>query len=933
MNLQVVSLFQLYAAISVLVRDTWLYLEDYPRDDAVNFQAIVIPIIETDQRQYPATTIFRSAEQLAARDPAGSWKTPEGFMAAAAAARPTIEGLDAWQIVHKQTTEPGQQIVSALSRQCGEALSQIFRQRDLVHRERILRVVNIYQQHCFAEDPVWYSLVAVVSTAVVSQWSLVNNLAPLFHESAWPFSQASPLLFPDLPDVPLVPTSPKSLSSLLTEIINRTGGKLKTETSSDFRFHQDNVAMDLLTLGLTDKSNSGPLWEDSPWTGALTPNPRKSVKKDAFGRSKVGGIGLVGRQRSETLRSDFTPEPEDYETPEPQDEDTPRAEAVDFAATPKRQPSYAHTGFSEDEAYERELDPTIPLKAGQSYLFWFELSPNPTLPGAIEEDNVPFDPKGELPLDAEIDVVLYTFPNGIDIDLGEADFGQLTLQPDGSGRVTHQPGGRVSIKGKGTQRLFFPVRTPSLDGEAQLRCSIYYKQILLQSRLIQVQVSHNPSKQEAAMLRSFVEYTRMDLHSDTLNDVEEQKLSVMFNPNSNATHELRFFGSTKVTSSAHPDAHKLQAFIDIARDALRKVAWGTTEEWDEKKHSYRYTQERVITHEQLKKDLVILAKAGYRIYDAIINAFAGGNQAADQLAELMRASGRLELVIKKEPNHILPIALMYDYRLDDALDPDAYTLCPAFCDALKDNTPLWETRCFTGTCPSRDRENNMICPSGFWGFRHPLGIPISIPEATNLPVVITWRHQLNLIIGVATDLEYKQHHQQFKDRPIPPLRIQTGDSRDNLIKYLRGTPPPELVYFFCHGGEDGNVCYIRVGSESERGFTRSNIRGHKINWSQSHPLVFINGCHTAALQPQRALDLISGFIENAAASGVIGTEITCFESLARPFAEHFFDHFFAGVEAGEALRRARLALLKLKNPLGLIYLPFMLPSLRLKEAS
>ena len=69
----------------------------------------------------------------------------------------------------------------------------------------------------------------------------------------------------------------------------------------------------------------------------------------------------------------------------------------------------------------------------------------------------------------------------------------------------------------------------------------------------------------------------------------------------------------------------------------------------------------------------------------------------------------------------------------------------------------------------------------------------------------------------------------------------------------------------------------------------------------------------------------------SSASGVIGTEITIFESLATLFAEAFFQEFVVKRRsAGEAIRRARLSLLRrCLNPLGLVYLPFVLPDLHL----
>jgi hypothetical protein len=94
-------------------------------------------------------------------------------------------------------------------------------------------------------------------------------------------------------------------------------------------------------------------------------------------------------------------------------------------------------------------------------------------------------------------------------------------------------------------------------------------------------------------------------------------------------------------------------------------------------------------------------------------------------------------------------------------------------------------------------------------------------------------------------------------------------------------------------------------------------------------MVFINGCHTTALEPHKALRLVEAFVGIANASGVIGAEIPAFEPLAGQFAEQFLLRFWKGDPVGKAVREARLALLKDGNPLGLIYIPFARADLRL----
>ena len=85
------------------------------------------------------------------------------------------------------------------------------------------------------------------------------------------------------------------------------------------------------------------------------------------------------------------------------------------------------------------------------------------------------------------------------------------------------------------------------------------------------------------------------------------------------------------------------------------------------------------------------------------------------------------------------------------------------------------------------------------------------------------------------------------------------------------------------------------------------------------------------MEPKLAIAFAQAFINGLGASGVIGTEISIFEPLACAFAENCLRYFLGGLPIGEAIRRARLVLLKQANPLGLVYVPFVIGDLRLVD--
>jgi hypothetical protein len=272
--------------------------------------------------------------------------------------------------------------------------------------------------------------------------------------------------------------------------------------------------------------------------------------------------------------------------------------------------------------------------------------------------------------------------------------------------------------------------------------------------------------------------------------------------------------------------------------------------------------------------------------------------------------------------------MFYDYPFLDGNVPGDYSLCPTFLAALKGDKPLEDCTCFQGNCPSYDDEL-VVCPSGFWGFRHYLGLPLSVKDSADAPLRIGGSSPPKMAVSVWTGND-------FTERPSHEQRLQKmgvgweyADSREASFTMLAATES-QVVYFYCHGGlTDRGKPYLLLGNKGGNWFVRSNLR-RRVRWEKIRPLVFINGCHTTQLTPERALDFVSGFVQTSGAAGVIGTEITIFEPIAVQFAEECLRRFLLEKQPlGEAVRGARLHMLKNGNPLGLVYIPYALPALKL----
>ncbi|HKP38630.1 MAG TPA: CHAT domain-containing protein [Pyrinomonadaceae bacterium] len=611
--------------------------------------------------------------------------------------------------------------------------------------------------------------------------------------------------------------------------------------------------------------------------------------------------------------------------------------AYQDTAAPKRRRSavsrdkrVVNTGFARPQTASRPLPNSQPLYASQKYYFWVEVGTE--VEGSIEVEPTSL-PEEHLPPEAKLTVALFDFNEGLKITPG-ADVGEIQLPPEGRAIVIRQPGSSKEIRAGAAmlqQRLFFPVRTLEKAGRFRLRCNIYYEQILVQSRLIEVKVDLSPGRSYQRALRSKVDYTlSRSLSPATLTGMEPHRLSLFINDNGNGTHGFRFFGEKQFKGDASFDGQEIQNWITLAREALRQASWGDKEPWNSSpKRSYLYTGARNL--ERLKSDLVRFAIWGYTFYDAIIERLTGSVDESDELAELMKTPGMIQIALKQSARHVLPAAMIYDYGLET--NASSYSLCPAFLQSIDAAVPLEQSSCFKGLCPSRNgSDDTVVCPSGFWGFRHSLGMPLSLKSTGELPSQIFWDERPELTVGVSTDKAFtlRTKHEQVLQSLRQGLGWNYADTRDAVLKLLR-EKSSHLVYFYCHGGMSGTVPFIQVGPATEKGITRDNLRHEKIRWKSPRPLVFINGCHTAALEPDVAMEFISAFVNVAGASGVIGTEITIFEQLARPFAEECLRNFLEGAQIGDAVRRARLKLLKDGNPLGLVYIPYVIASLSMVQ--
>lgn len=622
-------------------------------------------------------------------------------------------------------------------------------------------------------------------------------------------------------------------------------------------------------------------------------------------------------------------------------------------------------GFADASAADKRVPPDETLVTGKSYYFWLKI-------GALEKDAIGSATRlnfEKLPDKGTLTVALFGFENELEITPGE-DVGELNFV-DRLVKVRRQPTGKKSIPlSPGAEanylhdNLLFPIRVPAKEGTYHVRCNIYCSQVLVQSYLMSAHVRSTPTRMPEAYTKKLDYVLSQNLRADHLASLsrDPHRLSLMMNSNNNGTHSFRFFGADgkeQYKDDAQIDGQQLEGFLFQARRAMHKASWDNEDPWDPRKSlKYRY-QDQAFKRDRLVEDLAYLARAGWRIYAGFVSHLS---KTAADLETLLAHPGLVQVALKLSPRAVLPAAIVYDYpwRPEDFnFDTTEFQLCPTFSAAIDEaragGPALEECDCFKGNCalkqmiaeirrPDSDKTladlPPMICPSGFWGYRHLLGLPLTLDGINqDIPPVINFQHDLQMVACVSTDPNFtvRDPHLGRLKALKSALKIDRDEGYNAVIKRLKKTAP-HLLYFYCHGGLRLNteLPYLGIGADDKLG--PEALIGEGIKWKEPHPLVFINGCHTTALNPEITLDFVSSFVQQSGAAGVVGTEITIFEPLAAKFAEECLSRFIGAaphnesMSIGKAVRGARLALLQQGNPLGLVYIPYAVASLRLQES-
>jgi len=527
---------------------------------------------------------------------------------------------------------------------------------------------------------------------------------------------------------------------------------------------------------------------------------------------------------------------------------------------------------------------------------------------------VPF-PDDRLPSgDLQIDVAVSSSTFGVGRDPGEVPTASAAedsfLLPGDGSPARARDGGTT---------LTFTLLAPAEPGFAQARITYYFRGAVVQSHLLSAQIGGETRTDgsEGELWSIVTDYTIAADLATASAIPDRPRIALILNGNG-AEHQI--YLRTRGTDSAKPEsaAASLPPAIGQAtrdfREALASPAVAPT----------AMQQRRA----QLITALRTLAPMGWDMYSALFSLIS------DVLLDLGDGTSSVVLHVARPAGVTLSVPWSFVYTIPLYRPIEQVPLCPLI-DKWDGKSPLVSGHPLA--CPQSQavpHTSDLLCPFGFLGYR----FDIEQLNSTKQPVVsISAPPGSRVVVAETTyqvDKKALQDHVTAISTAIARLNgVGIDEAQDKIkLKPLISRDLP-LVYFFCHGDRpdpDRPDTYLGIGNneyvspQDLVGWIKEAFSTRQLRlWNQIKPLVFINACHSAEIDPQALFNYIDVFVGGGNAAGVIGTEVKVSQPLAMEFACIFFDKLLApGGTVAAALRHARLDFLAKGNLFGLNYTPY-----------
>jgi hypothetical protein len=503
---------------------------------------------------------------------------------------------------------------------------------------------------------------------------------------------------------------------------------------------------------------------------------------------------------------------------------------------------------------------------------------------------------------------------------------QLTLRIDSEDFYVLEQEKPVTLPEVGnTPDVYFQVATPVQTGVSRLRLGVYLRGNLVQSYQMYARIAPAQGAIPAKGVDGWWSACEYTLSMD-LNDVQgltQRGVCVWFGEGKEGIHRA---GVSATGLDAGPALEVNPALLVSALERYRELLYETCFEVPEgdgagaqqgsAKHEYRYEVDNTPRNpETFRESLLDLAELGQMLYQRVFGTDEGKRIAA-QIHDIER-NEREPLVVqiaRLSLDAAFPWAVLYDRPLH--YNPRHNAICQEFLDG---------DDC-SKNCSVNDE--NVVCPYGFWGFRYVIEQPLRPPGvlssiATQLSA--DGKPRLTLVYG--SDLGLAESHRKAVEGVIGArAEVATPDSTDDLMEEMRGGS--DVVYFYCHGGNKPYRQWLVVNEKDP--FVVSYLSDDLgAKWADGAPLVVLNGCHTGKYDPSTVLSFVHRLGELGAA-GVIGTEVPIHEYLGCAFGQFLFERLMKGERVGRIVYDFRRELLRSRNLLGLVYVPYCYADLRIE---
>ena len=617
----------------------------------------------------------------------------------------------------------------------------------------------------------------------------------------------------------------------------------------------------------------------------------------------------------------------------------------------RRPPQTPTSGQSSDGPPDSDKGPNIPPILPPLRLVRIWLTQNDTGRGTLVSDSMPLVINQWYSFHIQIQV--RGIEHASERQAGKPTPLDVVIFSPGSDFLLERRTAVIEIPPTGNSTMAHIAIKPLQPGKRSIRVCVYYHNVLLQSAVLDVSVASQSGVRPGVSLpvnARLLDYVASPSFLN-LDQFSNPTLSIFTNQAPDETHWIGIYSSGPKAAKTPPVA-ELFVFEPYRLTELAKTERNSLANAQAVLHRSNYPlplDDRFIqSYERL---LVDLAVTGFNLYNELfLNDPSGlGMERLKVFDRILHTPGLVSIARCRGNATSLPWAALYTFPLDvDSHRTQGLCLCETFTRELRAN--CWSERSVVlpiqdhldapelcssrADCPLRSSASRRtVCPFGFWGFQHLIEQPLQYVKPTpvdSLPEmlkrkqlaqdrVLLWESgtRLRCTVGVNPDLSgIDEVYTEIKNLiPANHLNIEYSNDGDQILRLII-EGGRHLYYFFCHGVVKDNQFKL---SFSQSSISSASLYPFDINWpDQPRPLFILNGCGTTAITPE----IMHGFLEKLhllGASGVVGTEIPVFATLAKTFGSIFIYYLLRGNSIGEAFLNLRRHLLRQGNPLGLVY--------------